>query len=135
MIMPMAMGVPGALAVPLSVNRYAQTAVFLSKLQPKKIGLGFRYRYLEPNEIHSVGTNRAVAVVYTIRNSPAFDADILPGDFILSVAGVPITDEERWSRLKVEMKGKLVPIELVRSGQAKTLQIKLPAAPELSAEK
>lgn len=135
MIMPMAMGVPGALAVPLSVNRYAQTAVFLSKLQQGKIGLGFRYRYLEPNEIQSAGTNRAVAVVYTIRNSPAFNADILPGDIILSVGGVPITDEDGWSRLKAEMAGKLVPMELIRSGQAKTLQIKLPAARELSAEK
>lgn len=115
-----------AMVVPFSVDRYNQTAVFFAKLRPEKIGLGIRLGTLEPHQARSLGTSKAIVVSYIIRNSPAFEADLLSDDIILTMAGRDISSSEKMRQVKVEFAGKTVPVEIMRGGSAKTLNIIMP---------
>ncbi len=113
--------------VPFSVDSYHTTAYYFSRVRPEKIGWGLRWNTLTPEQARAVGTNKAMVVYAVVRNSPAFDADIFPGDIILTVGGRDVSSPERSSQVKADFAGQTVPIELIRDGQPKTLQIAIPA--------
>lgn len=123
-----------SMVVPFSVDRYNQTAVFFAKLRPENIGLGIRMGNLEPHQAQSLGTNKAIVVLYVIRNSPAFEADLLSDDIILTVAGRDISSSEKIRQVKLEFAGKTVPVEVVRGGTSKILQIAMPSINPSNAE-
>jgi S1-C subfamily serine protease len=74
--------------IPYSINRYDQQAAFYIPL--KRIGAGFLGRTLTQDEAQSVGTARAVFIRATRRESPAYLADLLPGDIITKINGSPL---------------------------------------------
>ena len=120
------MGMPGAMATPMSFQRYKQTALFLSKLRPEKLGIGVQYSPLSTEQAQALGTNKGIYVNLVVRGSAAFEADLIPGDIILKVAGQDYSTPEKMSRVKADYAGQTVPVEIIRGGQSKTLQIKLP---------
>lgn len=81
--------------IPYSVDRYDQQAVFLAPLD--RGGVGFRFATLTTQQASELGTNKAVLVEAVRRGSPAFLADILPGDYVLSVNGAPIYDQDTFT--------------------------------------
>lgn len=119
--------------MPISVDRYSQEAIYFSKLKPEKIGLGLRFSPLPPDQAKALGTNRAILVDVVIRNSPAFYSDIFPGDIILKVGGREVFSSELMSQIKRDFAGQTVPIEIMRDGQPRTLQITIPAVATVQA--
>ena len=89
---------------------------------------------LEPHQAQSLGTSKAIVVLYVIRNSPAFEADLLSDDIILTVAGRDISSSEKIRQVKLEFAGKTVPVEVVRGGTSKILQIAMPSINPSNAE-
>jgi S1-C subfamily serine protease len=63
------------------------------------------------------------------RGSAAFDADLLPGDVVLSIAGQDFSNKEKMDQVKTDYVGQTVPMELVRDGKRMTLPITVPKAP------
>lgn len=112
---------------PVSFDRYEQSAVFLAKLKPQMTGLGIYFEPLTPVQIRSLGSAKGASISIVVRGSPAFDAGIIAGDIILTVAGQDISTPDRLERVKTEYAGQTVPVEIVRDGQPKTLQIAMPA--------
>lgn len=127
LIMPMPMDMPGAMATPMSFQRYKQTAVFLSKLRPEKLGIGVQSLPLSAEQAQALGTNKGIYVDLVVRGSAAFEADLLPGDIILKVAGQDFSTPEKANRVKTDYAGQTVAVEIVRGGEPKTLQITLPS--------
>lgn len=131
MMMPSLGGYGGAIghATPVTFARYRQTAYFLSKTNPDKIDYGLRLYPLTEEQARSAGTSKGAAVFAVVRGSPAFDANFVAGDIILSIAGQDISTPERWMRLRSDYAEQTVPAEIVRDGKSITLQMTLPIAP------
>lgn len=76
--------------IPYSVDRYDQSALFLAPLE--KRGLGVKLKALTPAQAQELGTGKAMLVDAVRAGSPAFQADILPGDFVKSIGGMAVYD-------------------------------------------
>lgn len=129
MIMPMAGGYGGALATPITFHRYEQTAYFFAKTKPGKMSYGLWMNDLTTEQSRDLGTSKGVWVQAVVRGSPAFDADLLAGDIILTFAGRDISTPERWDAVKSSHLGQTVPVEIMRNGKRMTLQFTTPSAP------
>jgi serine protease Do len=64
-----------------------------------------------------LGSNKGVLVRVVIKDSPAYDADILRGDVLLSLAKVEIRDPDHFFSLVERNRGKTVSVLLYRNGQ------------------
>jgi vacuolar-type H+-ATPase subunit F/Vma7 len=129
-IMPVFGGV-GAVghSEPVSYKRYEQTAYFFAKIKPDRINYGLWMNELTSEQSREAGTGKGVAVQAVVRGSPAFDADVLAGDIILSFAGQDISTPERWQAVKSKYLGQTVPVDIIRGGKRITLQFTAPSAP------
>ena len=129
MYMPHPGSIPGGLAVPITFHTYDVAALYLSKIRPEKIGFGIVHRFMTPQEVQEIGTNKAAIVEFVRRGSSAFDADLIPGDTVLTIAGKDFTNREKMDQVKTDYAGQTVPLELVRNGKRMTLQITVPIVP------
>ena len=129
MYMPHPGSMPGGLAVPITFHTYDVAAVYLTKIRPEKIGFGISTRFMTPEEVQAIGTNKAGVVEFVIRGSAAFDADLIKGDVILTIAGQDFSNKEKMAQLRTDSAGQTVPLELVRNGKRMTLPITVPKAP------
>ena len=77
--------------VPVTVTRMDYSALFLRK-RVTRPALGISVRGMTSAEASSVGTNSAVAIELVMRNTPAFEADVMDGDFLLEIDGLKIPD-------------------------------------------
>lgn len=100
--------------VPYSVDHYDQAALFFAPL----VRTGFGVLVVPPSDLQkqAAGTNQIVVIEAVRRGSPAFTADILPGDEILSIGGQKVYDIPSM-RAALE-RGKTAPVEvrLIRNG-------------------
>jgi hypothetical protein len=71
--------------IPYSVDQYEQYALFFAPLQRKGLGLMV---YMPTDEAKRLaGTNKGHQVTHVRRDSPAYRADILPGDLLVTFGG------------------------------------------------
>lgn len=107
--------------IPFNVNRYDKFGIYFKEVT--KHGIGVMFRELTPEEVTRLETRRAVAIVSIRDGSPAYQADMLPGDIITSVNGEP-ADVETWRHA---MSGASVAkISFVRNGKTRELTIPIP---------
>jgi hypothetical protein len=135
MYMPHPGSIPGGLAVPITSHTYDVAAVYFSKVRPEKIGFGIRTRFMTPEEVQTIGTNKAAVLEFVVRGSPAYDADLITGDIILTIAGQDFTNREKINQVKTDYAGQSVPLEFVRNGKRMTLPITVPNAPVVTLSK
>jgi hypothetical protein len=76
--------------VPYSIARFDQAAVFYAPMT--RTGFGALIRPLTNEEARSIGTAKAGYLRAVRRGSPAFEADVLPGDILRSVNGTDLID-------------------------------------------
>lgn len=81
--------------IPYSVDRYDQSAGYFAPLERK--GYGILHRPLTELQARELGSNKGLNIAAVRRGSPAFMADILPGDFILSANGQPVYDNDTFA--------------------------------------
>lgn len=108
--------------IPVTTHRSDYGAVFFVKQRMK---LGVKYRELTDSERQELQTNQAVAIDLVVDNTPAFYADILPGDIILAVDGVNVAGRSGLSSALDARSGQKITLTIVRRGQRieKTLQL------------
>ncbi|WP_353269096.1 PDZ domain-containing protein [Gemmatimonas sp.] len=109
-------------AIPYSVERSNFEVLYFVKV---RLTLGVLSRALTDKERQQVGTNRGVAILAIANASPAFFADLLPGDFLLDFEGQAIQSPEHLSSLLDGSAGKVVTLHLIRSGQPLTKRLTL----------
>lgn len=107
--------------IPYAINRYDKTAIYFKELSRK--GAGLRIRELSNAEMQMLGTRRALAVQYVRDGSPAFNADIFPGDLITHVNEEPV-DAARW---RAAVNGQQpMRVRLLRNGTQKDIDLTIP---------
>lgn len=70
--------------VPISTDRFDFGAIYLVKA---RMSLGLLFRDLNDEERQALGSNSGVVVTTVVDGTPAFAADILPGDIVTTVDG------------------------------------------------
>lgn len=88
-------------------------AVFLAKSKPP--ALGIVVKELTEAEHRSLETNAGVIVDVVVEGSPAFAADIIPGDILLSVSGEPVAGIAGCQSLIKKHSGEQVTLHLIRT--------------------
>ena len=108
--------------IPMTVNRFDYGAVYFVK---QRFNFGAFTRDLNDTERQELQTNQGVVVLSIVDGTPAFKADVLPGDIIAAIDGVSIPNAEGFTRVVSERKGKQISVTLVRRGQRieKALQL------------
>ena len=108
--------------IPVTVNRFDKLALYFAEV-PKK-GTGILPRDLRPAEVAALETQRAMAVRAVRDGSPAYEANILPGDLIIEVNGSP-ADLTNW--VAALQRDQVLHVKLMRNGQQRESSISIPA--------
>jgi PDZ domain len=108
--------------IPVTVNRFDKNAVFFQ--EAPKSGTGIYTRELTPDEMIRLDTRRAFVVRFVRDASPAFNADVFPGDIVVSVNG-QLADLETWN-LAIRDNETLA-VRILRNGQQREVKITIPA--------
>ena len=106
--------------VPYSQSRSNYLAVYFVK---SRVRIGLYVSPLSDFERRNLQTNLAVKVTTVIQDSPAFFANIFPGDFLTAVNEDAITSRESWKAALDKYQGQDVVLHLLRDG--KTLDKKI----------
>ena len=107
--------------IPITINRFEKTAIYFE--ESPKLGTGIRARELTSQEVSAFETRRAFAVRFVRDGSPAFNADILPGDIVLQVNGQP-ADMDNWQA--AIRSARPLAVHLSRNGATRDLIITVP---------
>jgi len=110
---------------PMSVRRYDQLAMYFRKA-PRE-GLGVYPRPLSDEEKAKLNSNKGVAITAVVNGSPAFMADILPGDIIIAIGGRAVWDDDSIKGALDAVRGKTSDIEIVRGDDRIIKQVSIPA--------
>jgi len=111
--------------IPITVNRSDYGAAYFVK---RKWSFGAMWRDLNDSERQELESNKGVYVRLVVDDSPAFLADVLPGDIILAIDGAPVLNVASISNMVKVRAGQEVKLSLYRRGARleKTVQL-LPA--------
>ncbi len=109
--------------VPYHIRRYEYLATFWCKAKPGRLGIHFND---VPSEIrHNLGSNKGVYIVAVVKNSSAFQADLIQGDVIKKFNNIEIIDKIQFSKLVSECKESDVQLEIFREGKIFIKEVKL----------
>ena len=100
--------------MPYSVSRSDYDAIYFFKTHTV---LGIYPVDLTDSERQQLQTNLAVRVAAVMQDSPAFLADVLPGDYLLTINADPITDQKTYYAAIQKYLGQDVTLRLIRNGQ------------------
>ncbi|WP_158543420.1 PDZ domain-containing protein [Dyella solisilvae] len=108
--------------IPMHVDRFDYLAVYFVKTKTR---LGAVVLNLAPSLQQELQSNHGVTVVAVMNGSPAFDADILAGDIILTMDGKPVAGVAGYSAMLDANAGRRVDLTLYRHGAvvAKSVQL------------
>ena len=90
-----------------------------------RVPLGVIQRELNDADRKLINSNHGVTTVATIINSPAFNADIIPGDIITAIDNVPVSGSESFGHYIDTHRNTRVTITLVRKGETLNKSVQL----------
>ena len=100
--------------VPMSADRYSYSAGYFVKW---RFRFGALFRDLTDEERQQLQTNRGAYVRTVIDNTPAYNADVLPGDVIVALNGQTLTGQAALSELINSNRGQAVDLTIIRGGR------------------
>lgn len=98
--------------IPFHVNRFDFMTVYLFKVH---VHVGWILRPLTDAQRQTLGSNSGAYVENVVNGSPAFDANILPGDIVTAVDGHPLGNAQTLAYLKSRY-GEPVTFTIYRNG-------------------
>lgn len=107
--------------IPIHTDRYDYGAIYFIKFK-YKLGVWLK----RPSEVirENLGTNKALLVDFVVRDSPAYNSDIFPGDIIISVDGHPATSKA-FKKAEHYDSGKSIKLTIERHGEKVVKIVKL----------
>ena len=105
-------------------QRYDQVAVFFVK-STKKLKFGVAVTELTPEQRTSLGRNTGAIVEVVMENSPAFNANVLPGDILVEVNGVSVQNVQHAVELMLgaDVSKGTATFKVIRKGEEKVITI------------
>jgi C-terminal processing protease CtpA/Prc len=104
-----------------SVDYYDYAASYWAKARAPIFGVNIRA--LDEATKAELGTQKGVVVRVVITDSPAYEADLLQGDVLLSLQDEPIRDPQQFFSLVDKYAGQTVSVLIYRSGQNLTKDV------------
>lgn len=101
--------------VSYNTSIYSQGAQFWIKAIPPIFGI--KVIDLSNEKRREIASNKGVEISIVIKNSPAFDADLMKGDIIKKVDEIELSTAESFYKLLDQIKGQKVKIEGIRDGK------------------
>jgi len=111
--------------IPYSVERRTFSAVFLRRYHYL---IGARWKPLDDEQRRALQRNSGLCVVFVIEGTPAFRANILPGDILLTLDNEPIESPDWLNAKSLEKAGQLVKFSVLRNGTEKTIELRINSA-------
>lgn len=108
--------------IPMTVNRVQKFGLYFA--EAPKVGTGIFPRDLTPDEIAKYETQRGFGIRFVREGSPAYEANLLPGDVVLKVNGLP-ADLSNWKA--AANTGRMV-VHLARNGEPREVVVHVPLA-------
>lgn len=108
--------------IPYSVHRYDQMAAYWVKIRKQPL-LGVIIRDLNSDEKTTSQRNRGVFVNAVRKESPAYKADILRGDIVLSVNNKEIDGKNDFGEMLKMHSGKEIELNIIRSGEKRNIKV------------
>lgn len=100
--------------IPMTVHRSDYGAVYFVK---QRFNLGAFARDLNDSERQDLQSNQGAVVQIIVDDSPAFRADILPGDIVRAIDGLSVPNKAGFYDLLEKRRGRLITLSLIRRGQ------------------
>jgi hypothetical protein len=110
--------------IPITVNRFEKGAIYFGKAPES--GTGIFARKLTKEEVALIESQRAFAILYLRDGSPAYNANLLPGDIIAEVNGQP-ADETNWNAARTQT--QTLKLKVYRNSQARDITLIVPSRP------
>lgn len=108
--------------IPITISRTDYGAGYFVK---RKWSFGGIWRDLNDSERQELQSNKGLYLKVVVDNSPAYNADILPGDIVLAIDGEPVSSQEAFSAQVSARSGRNVLISLYRRGSRLEKSVKL----------
>lgn len=109
--------------VPMTIQRFEYGALYFVKV---KTGFGIYTAGLTDQQRQMIQSNHGLVITVVVRDSPAFEADILPGDIVLSVASQQVASSADLKAIAMQHEGQTVPVSIYRNGQTISKNITVP---------
>lgn len=111
--------------IPYSTDRYDYFASYWIKMKPPVLGVHVRELTSELRQ--QIGSNKGVYVLAVVRNSPAWNADILKNDIIIRMSASDIVDSTTFTKAVRDGVGKMVSIEIIRDRKPLVKEVQFPS--------
>jgi hypothetical protein len=121
-------GEPVTHQIPHSVDLYDYDATFWAKSKPHSLGV--HANDLTDDMRREIGSNRGVVVKVVVRDSPAFNADIMSGDIITKINDEVISDAQGFYAIIARYAGQEVVLHTYREGREREVPLRLNPAAE-----
>lgn len=106
-----------------NVDYYEYDASFWAPSKPSPIGV--LVKPLDEASKAFVGSNKGVRVRAVIKDSPAYEADILRDDILVSLGEDLIRDPDQFFQLVKNAEGQEMPLQLYRAGKLMVVKVKI----------
>lgn len=108
--------------VPYTVDRYDYLGLYFVK---QKFAFGVLIRDIDDAERRRLQTNRGVYVTSVVNGTPAYRNDVLSGDIVLAVNGVPVGGVQGFTDSMRANLGGTVNVTIARDGEVLTKAVAL----------
>lgn len=116
--------VPQTNYMPYAENWYAQRAIYYThRIQPPSFGA--LSRELTADDRKRLSFNAGVNVICCVRNTPAWNAGIMPDDVVVSMGEVQIGGTDDLRNVILQNAGKTLPVQYVRGSERRTISVTL----------
>lgn len=109
--------------MPYHVNRSDYYATFW--IETKPMSLGIHLNNLTDELRRKVESNKGVYIVAVVKNSPAFNADLLNGDIIRKFNNIEVANASHFTNLMADNKKQQIELKIFRNGKTIVKQIQL----------
>ncbi|SEL90058.1 PDZ domain-containing protein [Colwellia chukchiensis] len=114
----------GTKTVPITTHqrRYDQSAVYFVK-STQKLKYGLMFNNLNPEQRAFFQRNTGVIVEVVIEDTPAFYANVLPGDLLIKVDENPVHNIEHATKILKSTPGPQSILSVIRNGEEKEITV------------
>jgi membrane-associated protease RseP (regulator of RpoE activity) len=109
--------------IPYQIRRYDYLATYWVKIKPPRLGIYFEDLTDELRK--KIESNKGVYITVVIKDSPAFNADLLSGDVIRKLNDTEVIDRTHFGKLLAENKGQQITLEIFRNDKTIIKQLQL----------
>jgi len=111
--------------MPYSIQRADFGAIYFAKTK-SRLGLQFsQSAQIDIETRKRLGTNAGIKIFEIVEGSPAFKANVFPGDILLSIGDDEVDSQEEFVKLLDKYEGQSVTIKLYRDGKILKKNLKI----------